>query len=106
MRKVLPFIFLFFIFQFGNSQNTYDIVLKGGTVMDPETAFEGIRNVGIIGDKIVEISEEDLKGVVEIDVKGLVVSPGFIDLHVHGICLLYTSPSPRDATLSRMPSSA
>ena len=85
MRKVLPFIFLFFIFQFGNSQNTYDIVLKGGTVMDPETAFEGIRNVGIIGDKIVEISEKDLKGAVEIDVKGLVVSPGFIDLHVHGM---------------------
>ena len=25
---------------------------------------------------------------------------------VYGICLLYTSPSPRDATLSRMPSSA
>ena len=53
--------------------------------MDPETAFEGIRNVGIIGDKIVEISEKDLKGAVEIDVKGLVVSPGFIDLHVHGM---------------------
>ncbi len=85
MRKVLPFIFLFFIFQLGNSQNTYDIVLKGGTVMDPETEFEGIRNVGIIGDKIVEISEKDLKGAVEIDVKGLVVSPGFIDLHVHGM---------------------
>ena len=26
--------------------------------------------------------------------------------HFHIICLLYTSPSPRDATLSRMPSSA
>ena len=34
----------------------------------------------------------------------LLVSKG--QLHELGICLLYTSPSPRDATLSRMPSSA
>ena len=33
-------------------------------------------------------------------------SPGTIDCDYRGDCLLYTSPSPRDATLSRMPSSA
>ena len=41
-----------------------------------------------------------------IDAKGLHLLPGFIDDQVHFSCLLYTSPSPRDATLSRMPSSA
>ena len=38
-----------------------------------------------------------------IDCGGRLITPGLIDCHT---CLLYTSPSPRDATLSRMPSSA
>lgn len=67
------------------SQNTYDIVLKGGRIMDPESGLDAIRNVGIRGDRIVEISESDLEGTQTIDVSGLVVAPGFIDLHVHGM---------------------
>lgn len=63
----------------------YDIVLKGGRVIDPETGMDAIRNVGIDDDRIAEISENDLAGKEIIDVKGLVVSPGFIDLHVHGV---------------------
>lgn len=66
-------------------ESVYDIVLQGGRVMDPETGFDGIRNVGIMADRIVEISESDLNGKQVIDVSGLVVSPGFIDLHVHGM---------------------
>ena len=67
------------------SSTTYDIVLKGGTVMDPETGLNDIRNVGIRGDRIVDISISELTGKEEIDVSGLVVAPGFIDLHVHGM---------------------
>ena len=63
---------------------TYDIVIKGGRVMDPETGFSGVRNVGIRGDRIVEISSRPLSGTILIEAKGLVVSPGFIDLHAHG----------------------
>ena len=63
----------------------YDIVIKNGHVMDPDTEFEGIRNVGIIGDRIAEITQDDIKGKFEIDATDLVVSPGFIDLHVHGM---------------------
>lgn len=63
----------------------FDIVLKGGLVMDPDTEFEGIRNVGIIGDRIAEISKDKLNGKQILDVSGLVVAPGFIDLHVHGM---------------------
>lgn len=65
--------------------SVYDIVLRGGRVIDPETGFDGVRNVGISGDRISEISEEELKGRRTIDVTGLVVAPGFIDLHVHGM---------------------
>lgn len=63
---------------------TYDIVIKGGRVMDPETGFSGVRNVGIRGDRIAEISSRPLSGTILIEAKGLVVSPGFIDLHAHG----------------------
>ena len=62
----------------------YDIVLQGGRVMDPETALDAVRNVGIRGFEIAAVSEEALDGDVIVDVSGLVVAPGFIDLHAHG----------------------
>lgn len=68
----------------GQSGIVYDIVLKGGRVIDPETEHDAIKNVGIIKNSIVEISSKHLTGRQEIDVEGLVVAPGFIDLHVHG----------------------
>jgi N-acyl-D-aspartate/D-glutamate deacylase len=61
----------------------YDVVLHGGRVMDPESGLDAVRNVGIRGKKIASISASQLKGKVEIDATGLVVSPGFIDLHQH-----------------------
>jgi len=62
----------------------YDIVLMGGRVMDPETKLDAIKNVGIIHNRIAQISSDPLKGKQTINVSGLVVAPGFIDLHVHG----------------------
>ena len=62
----------------------YDIVLSGGRVMDPESRLDAIRDVGIRAGKIAAISERPIQGQTKIDVKGLVVAPGFIDLHSHG----------------------
>lgn len=62
----------------------YDIVLSGGRVIDPETKLDAIRNIGIINNRIAQISTEPLKGKQTINVSGLVVAPGFIDLHIHG----------------------
>ncbi len=62
----------------------FDIVLSGGRVIDPETKLDAIRNVGISQNRIAEISSEPLRGKQVINVAGLVVAPGFIDLHVHG----------------------
>ncbi|HKC36803.1 MAG TPA: amidohydrolase family protein, partial [Chitinophagaceae bacterium] len=56
----------------------------GGRVIDPETKLDAIRNVGIINNRIAQISSEPLKGKETINVSGLVVAPGFIDMHVHG----------------------
>jgi dihydroorotase len=63
---------------------TYDIVIANGKVMDPESGLDAVRNVGISGGQIRAISTEVLKGKQTIDAKGLVVAPGFIDLHEHG----------------------
>jgi len=63
----------------------YDIVILGGWVMDPETNFEGVCNVGISNGKIVTITEKSLSGKETIQANGLVVCPGFIEGHVHGM---------------------
>ena len=63
----------------------FDVVILNGRVMDPETNFDGIRNVGVKDGKIALITEATIKGKESIDAKGLVVAPGFIDGHQHGI---------------------
>ena len=65
-------------------QDPYDVVLAGGRVMDPATGLDAVRHVGIRGDQIVAVSAEPLEGDLVIDADGLVVAPGFIDLHAHG----------------------
>jgi N-acyl-D-aspartate/D-glutamate deacylase len=62
---------------------TYDVVLQRGRVMDPESGLDAVRSIGITGNKIAAISEHPLEGKVEIDASGLVIAPGFIDLHQH-----------------------
>ena len=66
------------------TQETYDVVIAAGRVMDPESGLDDLRNVGISGGKIRAIASGALKGKQTIDAKGLVVAPGFIDLHQHG----------------------
>jgi cytosine/adenosine deaminase-related metal-dependent hydrolase len=64
----------------------YDTVILNGRVMDPESGLDAVRNVGIIGGKIQIITDRnlDLPARHRIDARGLVVAPGFIDLHSHG----------------------
>lgn len=67
-----------------STSDAYDVVIVNGRVMDPESGLDAVRNVAIKNGKIAVISEQVLKGTSIIDAKGLVVSPGFIDLHEHG----------------------
>ena len=66
-----------------NTAKTYDLVIIGGRVIDPETGLDAIRNVGINGGRIDAVSSEHLSGQQQLNATGLVVSPGFIDLHDH-----------------------
>jgi dihydroorotase-like cyclic amidohydrolase len=62
---------------------TYDLVITGGRVMDPETHADRVANVAVRGGKIAAIGTGPMVGKRTIDAKGLVVAPGFIDLHSH-----------------------
>ena len=58
----------------------YDIVIRGGRVMDPASGTDMVGNVGIRDDKIAAISRGALQGRRTLDASGLVVAPGFIDI--------------------------
>lgn len=66
-------------------QQPYDLVLKGGTVVDPHSAIRGVRDVGIRDHKIASV-ERDIPAAQarkSINVRGLVVVPGLVDIHTH-----------------------
>jgi cytosine/adenosine deaminase-related metal-dependent hydrolase len=62
----------------------YDRVILGGRVMDPDSKLDAVRNVGILDGRIALITTLAIRGRDTVDARGLVVAPGFIDLHAHG----------------------
>jgi len=84
MRKLIFFLLLLALTTTISSAQQFDLVLQGGRVMDPETGVDAVRNVGIRDGKIARISPDPLSGLRVVHVTGLVVAPGFIDLHQHG----------------------
>ena len=63
----------------------YDVVILNGRVMDPETMYDDVANVGIQDGRIAVITKDAISGKETIDATGLVVAPGFIDGHQHCI---------------------
>ena len=61
----------------------YDLVILNGQVMDPESGLNAVRAVGVVGGTIRAVSTQPLQGRDTLDARGLVVAPGFIDLHQH-----------------------
>ena len=61
----------------------FDVVVAGGRVVDPETGLDQVGDVGIRGGSIAAVSAAPLAGQVRLDAAGLVVAPGFVDLHCH-----------------------
>jgi len=59
------------------------LVLTGARVIDPETCLDAVRAVGITDGRITAVSELTPMAEVTVDISGLVLVPGFIDLHSH-----------------------
>jgi N-acyl-D-aspartate/D-glutamate deacylase len=66
------------------AQIPFDLVIANGRAMDPATKLDATRFIGIRNGRIAAISATPLQGKQTLDAKGLVVAPGFIDLHSHG----------------------
>ena len=64
----------------------HDLVLRGARTIDPETSLDAVCDVAIDGSTIAAVAvggSAELHGARELDVTGLVLAPGFIDLHSH-----------------------
>lgn len=70
------------------ADHVYDVVIRGGRVIDPASGFDGILDVGIDDGRIVGFGSRVVKGTERIDATGSVVAPGFIDV-------LSYEPTPR-----------
>ena len=61
----------------------FDVVIRGGTVIDGSGGAPVQADVGLIGERIAAIGANLVAGRQEIDARGLLVTPGFVDVHTH-----------------------
>ncbi|MDG1989619.1 MAG: amidohydrolase family protein, partial [Acidimicrobiales bacterium] len=61
----------------------YDLIIRGGTVVDGTGAPPVTADVAVDGDRIAEVGRVEGRARREIDADGLVVTPGFVDIHTH-----------------------
>ena len=80
----------------------YDLVILGGRVMDPESMYDDVANVGIKDGRIATITKQKITGSETIKAKGLVVAPGFIDTHYHAVDVFASKMALRDGVTTGM----
>jgi N-acyl-D-amino-acid deacylase len=75
------------------TRRDHDLIIRNGTVFDGTGADGREMDVAIAGDRIAEVGPQlKSRGREEIDVKGMAVSPGFIDIHSHGDSNMESDP--------------
>ena len=85
MTRVLALFVVLALTPAATAQTGYDLLLKGGHVIDPRNGLDAVRDVAITGGKIAAVAENipATQAKQTVDVAGLYVTPGLIDIHVH-----------------------
>lgn len=86
MRKLFSVICFVGLFSSNNLwSQSYDIVIKGGHLIDPKNSIDGIMDLAVSGGKVVQVSKniDASKAIQVVDAKGMYVTPGLIDIHAH-----------------------
>jgi dihydroorotase len=84
MKMLQPLLCLILVGS-ASAQQPYDLLLRGGHVIDPRNETSAVRDVAIRGGKIAAVAPtiESAKAFKVVDVAGLYVTPGLVDIHVH-----------------------
>jgi dihydroorotase len=85
MNRILIFFTFWCCFSGNLSAQTYDLLLKGGHLIDPANGINGKFDLAITKDTVVMVAKDIPVSAASkvIDLKGKFVSPGLIDMHVH-----------------------
>jgi len=60
-----------------------DLLFTGGRLVDPASGVDGVRHVGVLDGTVAHVGTERPPARSVVDITGLVIAPGFIDLHSH-----------------------
>src|SRR5256714_9225522 len=76
---------VFFLIVSAAAAQQYDLLLKGGHVVDAKNHLSAVRDVAIQNGRIVEVADQidPAKALKTVNVAGLYVTPGLVDIHVH-----------------------
>ena len=102
MNKTLICLIVFAVTALPAFAADYDLVINNGRVMDPETMYDDVANVGVKDGRIAVITKNTITGKETIDATGLVVAPGFIDTHFHAVDPFATKLAVADGTTTGM----
>lgn len=85
MRRTVFLLFSVLIFSVLSGAQSYDLLLKGGHVIDPANGIDKVMDVAVTGSKIAAVAAgiPAAKAKKVVDVSGLYVTPGLVDIHVH-----------------------
>ncbi|HEY8398421.1 MAG TPA: amidohydrolase family protein, partial [Flavihumibacter sp.] len=84
IRSLLASLLLNLVLLGSVQAQTYSIVIKGGRVIDPKSGLDAVMDIAIDKGKIVKIAKDIPADAVQVvDARGLLVTPGLIDMHSH-----------------------
>jgi len=95
IRQIAAVLFCFFLPGVAVAQMKYDLLLRGGHLIDPKNQINAVRDLAILDGKVAAVAEriDPAEAFKVVDASGLYVTPGLIDIHVH----VYTGTGERNS---------